>query len=168
MLLAIDPGENTGWAVFDVGQLHSCGLGPPSTGPFIELEEVVIECEQLRGRSERNPNAILLMARNAGEWFGRFDGLAKVRYVRVADWKGRTPKDINHRRSFAQLAPPELQALVTGCKGMSPRSSPIDEAVRAGLSKADKRANVLDAIGIGLWAVGRSGKRASLLASVGL
>lgn len=151
-LLAIDPGADTGWALFDSARrLQGCGLGTPA--PTGTLLEVIIECEQLRGRGEKNPNSILLMARNAGEWFGRFDGLA--RYIRVADWKGSTPKDINHRRTFACLDPSEIKALVIGCSGLSPRSAPIDQAIRKGLTKADKRGNVLDAIGIGLFGVGR-------------
>ncbi len=156
MLLAIDPGENTGWALFDSARrLFACGLGTPDPVPMGSLDDVVIECEQLRGRSEKNPNSILLMARNAGEWFGRYADIAPVRYIRVVDWKGSTPKDIDHRRTFAKLSPSELKQLLIGCKDLSPRSAAIDAAIRVGLTKADKRGNVLDAIGIGLWGVGR-------------
>ncbi len=155
MLLAIDPGVSTGWALFNNAfRLHSCGLGMPTVSDA--PDEVVIECEQLRGRSEKNPNSILLMARNAGEWFGRFAARgAYTQYIRVADWKGATPKDINHRRTFSKLGPDELAALVSGCSGVSPRSASVDAAIRVGLTKADKRGNILDAVGIGLWAVGR-------------
>lgn len=156
MLLAIDPGVSTGWALFDSARrLHSCGLGAPDPQMPGALDEVIIECEQLRGRGEKNPNSILLMARNAGEWFGRFEGFAPTRYIRVADWKGQTSKEIDHRRTWSKLAPEEIRALVLGCKGLSPRSAPVDAAIREGLTKADKRANVLDAIGIGLFGVGR-------------
>ncbi len=163
--LAIDPGATSGWALFDSARrLTACGLGveTPSSqflnsknGVF-DLAEVIIECEQLHGRSEQNPNSILLMARNAGEWFGRCSEYCEnVRYIRVADWKGNTPKDINHRRSFEKLDPAELKALVAGCTGVSPKSAAVDVAIRKGLTTSDKRGNILDAIGIGLWGVGR-------------
>ncbi len=154
MLLAIDPGACSGWALFDsASRLTSCGIGRPEPAA---LDEVIIECEQLHGRSEKNPNSILLMARNAGEWFGRYSEYCpNVRYVRVADWKGNTPKDINHRRTFEKLDPAELKALVAGCTGVSPKSAAIDAAIRKGLTKADRRGNILDAVGIGLYGVGR-------------
>ncbi len=160
MLLAIDPGQDSGWALFNAERrLAICGLGLATLGTMRllrALSEVIIECEQLHGRSEKNPNSILLMARNAGEWFGRCSEYCEnVRYIRVADWKGSTPKDINHRRTLEKLDPSELKALVIGCKDLSPRSAAIDAAIRKGLTTSDKRQNVLDAIGIGLWGVGR-------------
>ncbi len=158
MLLAIDPGANTGWATFDsCRRLTACGLvsGPASPLPPMAVARVVIECAELRGRGEKNPNSILLMARVAGEWWGRYHSHCPE-YILPADWKGTTPKDIDHRRTFARLAPfEELAALVRGCAGVSPKSAPIDAAIHEGLTKSDKRANILDAIGIGLWAVGR-------------
>lgn len=161
MLLAIDPGADTGWAVFDTcRRLTACGLiQTPArlaghVPPYHDYDRVLIECAELRGRSEKNPNSILLMARVAGEWAGHHR-THRPEYIPPTDWKGATPKDIDHRRTFAKLSPEELRALVAGCTGISPRSAAIDVAIRVGLSSADKRQNVLDAIGIGLWGVGR-------------
>ncbi len=171
MLLAIDSGACSGWALFVGGVLRACGLNEPPDdldSPWLYSTEkadinnplaVVIECPQLRPRGEKNPNSILLVARSAGEWGGRYKAVgADVSYVTPNDWKGSSPKEIDHRRTFAKLSPEELQALVLGCKGLSPRSAPIDKAVRVGLSKSDVRANLMDAVGIGLWSVGRGSR----------
>lgn len=148
MLLAIDPGADTGWAVYDSARrLHACGLSPlvapPTPSPGMR---VVIECEELRGRREKNPNSILLMARNAGEWGGRLGvGGTCVEYIRVDTWKGSTSKKIDHARTWARLDDFEkaiVDAYFKGAKG------------RNGLAPS-RRHNVLDALGIGLWAVGR-------------
>ncbi len=159
MLLAIDPGANTGWAVFDsCRRLSACGLfdGEKYTSlPAADAgSRVLVECPKLRPRGEKNPNSILLVARSAGEFGGRYSRCT-VEYLTPNDWKGSTSKGIDHRRTFSKLAPEELRALVSGCLGLSPRSAPINEAIAAGLSESDKRANILDAIGIGLFGVGR-------------
>ncbi len=154
MLLAIDPGANTGWALFDSARrLHSCGLGTPEvTG---NLDEILIECPVLRPRGEKNPNDILKVARNAGEWAGRFWSQGLVLYLSPNQWKGSTSKKIDHQRTYSRLSPEEIKVLTIGCSDLSPRSAALVDAVRVGLSEADKRANVLDAIGIGLFGVGR-------------
>lgn len=144
MLLAIDPGADTGWAAFDsCRRLTACGLGdpvieaPPAT-------RVLIECPKLRPRGEKNPNAILLVARQAGEYAGAYRS-AEVTYLTPNDWKGSTPKDISNARTWAKLDPLEqaicdrMFAAAPGRNGMAP----------------SKRHNVLDAIGIGLHGVGR-------------
>jgi hypothetical protein len=143
MLLAIDPGNDTGWALFDSQRrLTGCGLGEPKV--TVDPDEVIIECPVLRPR-EKNPNSILKVARNAGEWAGRFDRAGKVRYLSPNDWKGSTPKDISNARTWAKL-----DSLEQGI---------VDEAFRAHPGRAgmapSKRHNVLDAIGLGLHGVGR-------------
>lgn len=160
-LLAIDPGANTGWAVFDsCRRLTACGLydGEKHVSlPNIEPgDRVLVEYPRLRPRGERNPNSILLVARKAGEWGGVFmQRGGAVEYLLPNDWKGSTSKDIDHRRTFSKLSPEEIRALVVGCTGVAPRLAPVNEAIASGLSESDRRANILDAIGIGLFGVGR-------------
>lgn len=149
MILTLDPGVDTGWSIFEEGKLAACGLGRPSLaeygGPFAE---VLIECEELRGRGEKNPNAILKMARTAGEHAGYFADRAKVvRYVRVAEWKGSTPKTICHARIWGRLDEWE-KAIVDACFRAAKGRKGMPES---------KRHNVLDALGLGLWSVGRMG-----------
>ncbi len=139
MLLAIDPGTDSGWAIFgDTGRLQACGLGMVSED--VEPCKVYIECPKLRPRGEKNPNAVLAVARNAGEWGGRCLSLGcEVVYITPNDWKGSTPKNISHARVWAALSEPEKSVVDKALRGMAP----------------GKRHNVLDAIGIGLWGVKR-------------
>lgn len=137
MILAIDPGLTTGWALFDdAGRLVSCGLGDPPSVPLDTLR-VLIECPRLRPR-EKNPQDILKLAVKAGEWGGVYR--PRSEYLTPNDWKGSTPKDTSHARIHA--------ALTTHEQGI------VD---RAGKGKAkSKLHNMLDAIGIGLHGVGRN------------
>ncbi len=145
MLLAIDPGADTGWALFDSARrLQACGLGTPEPQLPGALEEVIIECPRLRPRGEKNPNAILLVARNAGEWAGRYAD-SPVRYVTPNDWKGNTPKNVSHCRLWSKLDVKEQRVVDAAFKA---------HKGRAGMAPS-KRHNVLDAIGIGLFGVGR-------------
>ncbi len=144
MLLAIDPGADTGWAFFDsCRRLTSCGLGDPvleAPAP----SRVLIECPKLRPRGEKNPNAILLVARGAGEYAGAYRS-ADVSYLTPNDWKGSTPKDISNARTWAKLDPKEQETVDRFFRGAPGRN---------GLAPS-RRHNVLDAIGIGLFGVGR-------------
>lgn len=142
-LLAIDPGIDVGWALFNNElRLTGCGLGTPTP---CQPDEVLIECPRLRPVGERNPNAILTLARTAGEWGGRFWGTGLVRYLTPNEWKGSTPKDISHARIWSKLDDKE--------KGI------VDAAFKAHPGRAgmapSKRHNVLDALGLGLFGVGR-------------
>jgi hypothetical protein len=155
MLLAIDPGADTGWAVFDaVRRLTLCGLYDgekhrqiPGSADLASISphRLLIECPKLRPFGEKNPNAILAVARNAGEWAGRFAFFAPAEYLTPNEWKGSTPKEIDHARTWAKL-----DALEQGIVDRFFTSAPG----RAGLAPS-KRHNVLDAIGIGLFGVGR-------------
>lgn len=145
MLLAIDPGNCSGWAIFtSERRLLACGLLDPSVCRWhvpSAISKVVIERPRIYpGGRTKNPNDVLSVAINAGEWGGRYahQGCA-IEYVEPAKWKGQVKKEIQHARDWARLSPDE-QAIVTQAgKGMA----------------ASKRHNMLDAIGIGIFAVGR-------------
>lgn len=136
MLLAIDSGADTGWAIFGLdGVLDSCGLGEPDVGA-ITFDLILIESPRLRPRGEKNPNAVLKLARNAGEWFGRYVGVCPdIRYVSP----GTVPKKIANARTFEKLNLAEQITYQRGTRKVAP----------------SKRHNVLDAIAIGLKSVGR-------------
>lgn len=142
MHLAIDPGTTTGWALFTSGdrRLAMCGLNQPEEPA--PITSVTIERPRIypHGRT-KNPNDVLSVAINAGEWAGRYKalGVPVVRYVEPATWKGQVPKDVHHARIWSRLSANE-QEIVSVCgRGMPP----------------SKRHNMLDAVGLGLWAVGR-------------
>lgn len=144
MLLAIDPGESSGWAVFDdCLRLVACGLGQPPAqrAPFVR---VIVERPKIYPKGKtKNPNDVLTLALNAGEWAGEYRALSRttsVEYVTPQDWKGQTPKEIQHARDYDKLSPEERHVVAKGGKGIAP----------------SKRHNMLDAVGIGLFAVGRS------------
>ncbi len=141
MILAIDPGVTTGWALLDTdSRLISCGLNePPPVLP--SHSRVVVERPRIYpGGRTKNPNDVLSVAINAGEWVGRYQARGfKTEYVEPQKWKGTTPKEISHQRIFAKLLPSEQLTVSDAGKGIAP----------------SKRHNMLDAIGIVLWAVGR-------------
>jgi len=141
MLLAIDPGVDSGWALFVAGKLVACGLGDPRASEkhkAADITHVVIEQPTVYPRSPVPPNDIVTLAVNAGEWGGTYRQLgANVEYVRPRVWKGSVPKDIHHARVWAALTPAE--------QGV------VDAAVRK--VTPSKRHNVLDAVGLGAWRV---------------
>ncbi len=145
-LLALDPGADTGWALFADKRLTGCGLGnPPDSHRHECFAEVVIECPVRVNRGIPD-QAILKLARNAGEWAGRYAECAEqITYVSPNDWKGSTSKDVSHARLWAKLDAHE-QGVVDAAFRAHPG--------RNGLAPS-KRHNVLDAIGIGLHGVGR-------------
>lgn len=147
MLLAIDPGTNVGWALFDktgvgvgvFGELISCGLGGEPDGAAV-VHEVVIEHPVIYpGGRTKNPNDVLKVAINAGEWGGRFRHVA--RYVKPQQWKGNVPKAVHQPRIWAKLTNTERKV--------------FDDCLDTAKVPKSKRHNVIDAIGIGLYAVGR-------------
>ncbi len=145
MLLAIDPGACSGWALFTTasGMLVGCGLDDPTKHRWYSLpsiERVVIERPRIYPRGlTKNPNDIVTLALNAGEWAGRYKphGI-KVEYVYPSEWKGQTDKAISHTRTLSALTADEL--LIVPPEG------------KLGLPKS-KRHNLLDAIGLGLFSL---------------
>lgn len=143
MLLAIDPGTVTGWALFtSAKRLLACGLNDPSACRWhvpSAFSKVVIERPKIYpGGRTKNPNDVLSVAINAGEWAGRYKHQGcEIEYVEPSGWKGQTPKEIQHRRDWARLSLEEQDVVSAAGKSMP----------------ASKRHNMLDAVGIGLWAV---------------
>lgn len=144
MHLAIDPGADTGWALFgEANQLVECGLLPSKNFHNLPLylsgQRAWVECPRLRPR-EVNPNSILTLARTAGECAGllRARGMS-VTYVTPNDWKGSTRKETSHQRILARLSAGETQILALAFRDVA----------------KSKQHNVLDAVGIGLYAAGR-------------
>lgn len=140
MLVAIDPGANQGWALFDLdGRLVRCGLGAPPAATYGVVERPVI---YPRGQQRARPRDIITLALRAGETAGalRAAGACVVEYVEPRVWKrGAIKKAVSHRRIRAKLTAAELRVVAAGSKGLS----------------ASKKLDVLDAVGIGLFTVGR-------------
>ena len=155
MLLAIDPGADQGWALFDEKVLVRCGVGDfrPVIEPDFQkvagavllvsvLECVVCECPTLYRGGKARPADVITLALRAGEAVGFAKGMwpnAKCEYVEPRTWKGQVPKDVHHARIFAALNDIERNVVATNLKGLA----------------ASKRHNALDAVGLGLWAAKR-------------
>ncbi len=159
MLLAVDPGNDAGWAVFDSARrLTMCDLDTAGRGrlpPRHDYTKILVEVPRYRGRFEKNPQALMTLSFTAGLWAGRYESCGPVHPLIPNAWKGQTPKEVSHRRVLDRLSLEERRVLALGCTGLSPRLPPIEEAIGMKLSISDKRANILDAIGIGLFGVGR-------------
>ena len=132
VLVAIDPGKSAGLAVFRdrelVRVLAVDGDDPPALGG---CDEIVCEIPHTgAGRMTLEDRATLCV--RAGLLIGsvRRQGTA-FRLVTPNDWKGQLPKAVSHKRIRAKLTAAELALL----KGL-----PHDS---------------WDAVGIGLWALGR-------------
>jgi hypothetical protein len=134
--LAIDPGTSTGWALFDShgiagkGELVACGGGCP----LFDVRRVVIELPQSYPSHPVPPNDLITLAFLAGRYAGRVPEGTEVQTVFPHEWKGNLPKDVCAARVRARLSKEEL-ALVKACD--------VPEK---------QKHNVLDAIGIGLFA----------------
>jgi hypothetical protein len=130
-LCAIDPGACTGWAAFD-GVLVACGTGNP---PVDRATRVVIELPQVYPRQKVPPNDLITLAFLAGRYAGA--SVNEGFTVLPHQWKGNLPKDVCAAWVRARLSPAE-RAIVDMC------------------NVPDKQKhNVVDAIGIGLFALGR-------------
>lgn len=127
MLLAIDPGRDTGWSIWYQGALVSAGLG---LAPRQLYDEVVIEVPEVYpGGPKVDPNDLITLAVLVGRYVERYNTVSYL--VKPKRWKGQVPKEIHHRR---------LRAAIPG----------IDKHL-VGIRETLKH-NVLDAIGIGQWA----------------
>ena len=135
-LIAIDPGNTTGWATFSpvTGLLHYAGT--TSVEAWLAEDDrpystLIIEIPQVyrAGQSVGDPNDLIKVAVNAGQWIERFSRRgATVRKVLPKDWKGQVSKEIHNRRVLALLT--------------------ADEKTRI-LPSHDH--NMVDAIGLGLF-----------------
>lgn len=146
MLLAIDPGLDCGWSLFASVRLVACGLGDPrhsSAHRINDIDTVVIEYPCIYPGSPVNPNDIIKLALRAGEWGGFYRSKAEIRYVLPFQWKGAVPKSVHHERIVFKLKDKELEAL-KGARRDATRPVPLS-----------KMHNVLDAVGLGLFGVGR-------------
>ena len=148
-LLAVDPGTNvTGWASFVDTRLVPCGCWR-ADGLLAMLAEVRLACENTTYSYERtvierpqvyaqrkwrgDPNDLIGVALVAGAVAALFP---PVDFVLPHTWKGSATDVVVEKRVRAALAPDEL--LIVGRKA---------------------RHDVWDAVGLGLWSLGRLDKR---------
>lgn len=145
---AIDPGARaTGVALFSGGYLAKASLvrAEDVSSMIYDLHrnlgtvlEMVIERPTVYSKTSKgDPADLIQVALVAGSAATRCAGNA--RFVEPRTWKGQTPKDIHHGRIRAALVEIEKKALIRDCRDVP----------------ASLQHNVLDAVGLGLWHLGR-------------
>ena len=163
MLISIDPGvKRNAYAVFASGVLHQVGWIAPELVPGTD---VIVENPVLYGgRAARGSGKDLLdLARAVGAiefWAGA--NHASVQLVAPARWKGQVCKPICHARIWRELSAGE-RVECSESFGMHPLDieKKITDACKsyAKTRKVTRYSwaahNLLDAIGIGLWALKR-------------
>lgn len=136
-LVSVDPGKNAcAWADFRDGVLEDCGLDPglPFPGPDL----LVVELPQIyqQRKQKGDPNALVDLAFAAGVFTSGAMGIdTELLLVRPRAWKGTRPKHV--------------------CNKITLNALTEEEKARIPNLPKTKLHNVLDAIGIGLWRLGR-------------
>lgn len=140
---SIDPGvKRVGFAVWEDSRLKQAGICEPTLQDWMRgLDEIVIEKPQVyvAARSKGDPNDLVELALVVGWMAGiawMADNAAAI-YYKPSEWKGQLPKQVCHDRVIKALMDREREAIV------------LPPNKRHAL-------DVLDAIGIGLYHLGRS------------
>lgn len=146
-LVSIDPGENTGGAYFVDGELVWAGLLSLLDGTHtnmhsdrLAIEVMFIRPDDLKGSAAvaaKRMNDLLSVNIHAGQWI-RSVSAAHTRRLFPHQWKGGLSKERHQPRILEALTPAELARLPA--------------------LPASKFHNVVDAIGIGLFDLGRMGR----------
>ena len=151
-LIAIDPGvQALGWATFERGKLARCGLLQAATAigmaetvrdewgrtKGVGMQLIIEKPQVYRQRHWKgDPNDLIDVAMVVGAAVVAFPG-AERRVITPHTWKGNRPKAVCNAHTLRLLSVPERH-IVNQCH------------IRKSLMH-----NVLDAIGIGLWALDR-------------
>jgi hypothetical protein len=151
VLCAIDPGRTTGYAVFRASRLVDAGYvhdrskdrlcdNLKSFRKKLSGDVMVIEYPRVYApeKSKGDPKSLIMLSLYVGATAARFaDAGWTVRLVAPNEWKGSRPKNVDHLHSQKILSEAEWD---------------LFEAFSFPITVEH---NVLDAIGIGLWALDR-------------
>ena len=155
-LIAIDPGATTGVAIFAAG-LAACDTDSRLRGVRLikgshginTLEiprllyafprsDVVCEVPQSYSGSIVSKQSLLKLSFRAGYLVGQLRP-REVTAVKPREWKGQAPKAVDHNRTRRILTIEELDVLIA----------------EMGRYRKSEQHNIMDAVGIGLWKLGR-------------
>lgn len=157
VFVSLDPGKHAvGYAIFIDRELKACGLAKQAGDVKYHWmaeeytdeptvcrnrswpERIVMEIPQIydRRRWKGNPNDLLPIIAHGALIAGTLHPIY-FETVTPEDWKGQVPKEIQNERDRRALTPTELDVLT---------SAPV---------AASKLHNVIDAVGVGLWALKR-------------
>lgn len=186
--LYLDPGvQKHASALFIAGLLFEVSLDSPaayleplSAGSGIGLSELVIEKPQIYpGSDEKDPNDCLDVfgAARLAEGGIRARGGPAAQYVLPREWKGQIDKPPHHARIWMALSAGERTAFARSADQYIKRNKvektwPLEEFIAHKIDHACallaqhgevrqyswQAHNLLDAVGIGLWHLGRTGR----------
>ena len=174
-LLTLDPGiRNAGIALFRgpalilasvVKNPETSGNGPLACVRMAqrivatvgcEVDEILVEWPQVyatrirQGVTREDPNDLIPLA-GVGCALGAMYPRASLQHVRPAEWKGQVPGDAFTARILGRLAQIEVERLASTL-----RTDPILHTDRiAALMKHSTAHNAIDAVGLGLYKLGR-------------
>lgn len=169
-MLAVDPSlTSTGWALFEGGRLKDCGYIPapgPRMAPMLHrtrcaaiscynqiagpiVDEVLVEVPQFytREKSKGDPNNLAPLWGIAGAFGAVFHTATPTDY-RPREWKATVAPDIMMARIWRAMTAQEVGTFCEGTKWSLDKGNP---------KKKDKAGDALDAVGIGLFHLGRIG-----------
>lgn len=138
-LLAIDPGKTYfGWAYFPDNQLTHCGRETDWWEREMKMRAMLVVIERPQIYNQRqwkgDPNDLIDVALTVGGLMRELGKhVTEIKLVLPHEWKGTVPKKIMQDRILDRLDAVE-RALVVPVKGVS---------------------DVIDAVGLGLWQLGR-------------
>jgi hypothetical protein len=137
--LAVDPGAETGFALFYDGLLCQAWSGAPNTGPKALMHRLVVEWPRERtGGRHVSTAALLVLAGHAGEVIGSVPHKVLER-VFPDVWKGTIPKP---RKGAPYIIEQRVHRIL--------------DAEELALVPAGAKHDIWDAIGLGLFALGRA------------
>ena len=136
-VVAIDPGKQAGIAYFEGERLVKAEL---VKNPLAHREKelarmVVCETPVIYPDSPVDPATMIKLAFTAGLLVGLFE-CSDLRVVDPRGWKGQRPKGVDNRYTMSLL-------------------DPIETSIVNASTTRGKLNNVIDAVGIGLWHLGR-------------
>ena len=143
-LLSVDPGTKAvGWALWKGETLARCDVSRGekwwltlASLPEVRPDVLYIEDQQIYSTSKINAHSLLAVARVTGAIIYHYKAPSTV-LVLPRVWKGQVPKKICSERTLNRLNEAEMQA------------------VNSYKQARYLEHNMVDAIGIGLWALGR-------------
>lgn len=148
MYLSIDPGESSGWALWNeiTGKLYACGAGDFTalrlflSGHSYRIDGAVIELPQvyLKRLSKGDPNDLIKVAVQVGRYVESLDRLGCVaKLVHPHQWKGTITKDAHHAQIWAKCTPQEQEIIRRHGQGLNKKAL----------------GDMMDAVGLVQWAI---------------